>query len=79
MSAPPVIPSYVPDGDPCPKPDHEGAPTILFWIAGLGLISQCEHCVDDFFAWWRENQQAKAEPLPPQRRGPPPAQLDLLS
>jgi len=52
---------YVPDGEPCPKPGHEGKPTRLGHLPGAGLYSQCDQCIEDFFAWQSANLRAGRE------------------
>ena len=49
--------TYVPDGDPCPKPGHEGQPTRLTQVPGAGLFSQCATCFEDFLAWYSANSR----------------------
>lgn len=42
----------VPDGDPCPK---HGLPTRLVYGQGIGLISQCQGCIDAFLDWFYQH------------------------
>lgn len=71
-------PSYVPDGDPCPKghKDAEGnpLPARLHWLQGFGFYSQCEGCKEAFLVWYSQSVQGPMPPLPHREiLEPPPA------
>lgn len=59
--------AYVPDGDPCPR--HPAYPSRLGWMPHVGLYSQCEQCITEFFEWFsshlRERPVNPANPTPP--------------